>query len=275
MNIINIKEYFNQEMENLQSLSTNPDFEVPSLLIIDATGGDAANQIYIKKKEEDFEKLHWHCYVKKVSSTYQLRKVINYAIELGLYNNIIVQLPTAAGIEFDPKWIPTFMDTDGLNPASTIVPATARGVVDYLDDCEFPFSGNSAVVVGRSNIVGRPVARELLNRDMTVSVCHSRTPESTRDDLLAHADLVVVATGKPHLIRREDCPNAFVVDVGINRMENGRLCGDFLEEPKIVQSAAFGEGIRPSTPVPGGVGLLTRLGLLRNCVELASLSKRC
>lgn len=229
----------------------------PSLLIIDPTEGDPANQIYIKKKQEDFAKLGWQCDVIKVHNTYALRKTI--IMEVNNYDTMIVQMPCAPGIDFDPSWIPPTMDCDGLNLASAITPATVRGIIDYLDACDFDYTGKDAVVLGRSQIVGSPMAQALTKKDMTVTLCHSKTAEYSRNLALGNADLVVVATGRPHLISRNDVqPHTFVVDVGMNRTEEGRLIGDFLES----------EGTELSTPVPGGVGLLTRLGLLKNCYDL-------
>lgn len=275
MNILNIKEYFNKEMEKLRRAGN----ECPSLLIIDPTEGDPANQIYIRKKKEDFDKLGWECDVVKVTTTDELR----LALEKNVfdYSGIIVQMPQAPGIDFNPSWIPPHKDADGLSPLSIVTPATVRGIIDYLDTCGFEYAGKSAVVIGRSQIVGRPMAKALIDKDMTASVVHSKTPEEVRDRLLYNADLVVVAAGHPHLIRRSQCPFAFVVDVGINRQPDGKLVGDFLEEEITIAvdvpcrvTSLLGKSAALSTPVPGGVGLLTRLGLLKNCVELCQLENQ-
>lgn len=264
MNVLNIKEYFSDEIDKLY-LATQGSTNPPSLLIIDPTEGDPANKIYIQNKVKDFNKLYWNCHVKQVNNTFQLKKALSYGKELGLYNSIIVQLPAKQGIEFDPSWVPADLDVDGLNKSSSIVSATARGIIDYLDACGFEYEGKNAVILGRSIIAGKPIAKQLLNKNMTTSICHSYTAIETRDRLLKDADLVIAAVGKPGLIDRSLCPRAFVVDVGINRVD-GKLVGDFVENP-----ALFSEGVSPSspssTPVPGGVGLLTRLGLLKNCYE--------
>lgn len=258
MNILNIKEYVNQEMEVLKQQVNELIGPPPSLLIIDPTEGDPANQIYIKKKQEDFAKLGWRCDVIKVHNTYTLRKTI--IMEVNNYDAMIVQMPCAPGIEFNPTWIPPTMDCDGLNPASAITPATVRGIIDYLDACNFDYVGKDAVVLGRSQIVGSPMAQALIKKDMTVTLCHSKTAEYSRNLALGNADLVVVATGRPHLISRNDVqPHTFVVDVGMSNID-GKWVGDFDEWPS--------EGECLSTPVPGGVGLLTRLGLLKNCYDL-------
>lgn len=153
--------------------------------------------------------------------------------------------------------IPSYFDCDGLTKNALVLPATVRGIIDYLDDCGFDYAGKTAVVLGRSNIVGKPMAKALLDRDMTVSVCHSKTNYGDKEYLLHNADLVICATGQPQSIYREQCESAIVVDVGISRL-NGKIVGDFVEDENNIVGEAW------STPVPGGVGLLTRLGLMKN-----------
>lgn len=160
--------------------------------------------------------------------------------------------------------IPSYFDCDGLTKNALVLPATVRGIIDYLDDCGFDYAGKTAVVLGRSNIVGKPMAKALLDRDMTVSICHSKTNYGDKEYLLHNADLVICATGQPQSIHREQCESAIVVDVGISRL-NGKIVGDFVEDENNIVGEAW------STPVPGGVGLLTRLGLMKNCLDLKVL----
>lgn len=252
MKKLNIKEYVAKEKQKLRDEIP----VAPSLLIIDATSGDPANQIYIRNKVKDFEEMGW------MASVFNAKNMPEFKLLVGAmshrYDSVIVQMPVRDDIYFDYTMLPRLKDADGLHPLSPVIPATVRGIIDYLDACEFEYEGKTAVVLGRSDIVGKPMAKELLNKNMTVSVCHSRTPLEIRERLLKDADLVVCAVGQAGILKRADCPNAFVVDVGINRV-NGKLVGDFVEE----------EGMKEaSTPVPGGVGLLTRLGLLKNCVDL-------
>lgn len=255
MEHLNIKEYFNQEMEKLRA-----DEARPSLTIIDATDGDAGNQIYIKKKVEDFNSLNWPVKVVKIEPT-EPSQVLYWALDCVDTDCLIVQMPAAERFNFSTKDIPAHLDCDGLSPASELLPATVRGIIDYLDACGFSYEGKSAVVIGRSEIVGKPMAQALLDRNMTVSVCHSKSNFVTRDMLLKNADLVICAAGRPHLINRSQCPYAIVIDVGINRV-NGKLVGDFKENELLARLGAW------STPVPGGVGLLTRLGLMKNCLDM-------
>ena len=177
-------------------------------------------------------------------------------------------MPVADGIDFNYSQIPISKDADGLNPMSNITPATVRGIIDYLDECGFNYEGKSAVVLGRSDIVGKPMAKALLDRNMTVSVCHSKTDINTKLYLTRQADLIVSAVGKFSLTR-EACPNAIVIDVGIRRNEAGIILGDFVEIDEIASKNKVW-----STPVPGGVGLLTRLGLMKNCLQLAKQAQR-
>lgn len=254
-NII-IKDYFQQEMKNLRRTVVNP----PSLLIIDATDGDIGNQIYIKKKVEDFQFLGWKVEVAKPEDDFSLVQLC----KSDLYDGIICQMPISKKFNTDVKRIiPSSKDVDGLNIDPLVMPATVRGIIDYLDAGGYFYSQKTALVIGRSEIVGKPMAKALLERDMTVIQCHSKTPIDTLKSLARKADLVVCAAGRPGVMQRHWCPNAIVIDVGITRVD-GKIKGDFVE------NEAMTNNIRWSTPVPGGVGLLTRLGLIKNCVDLAN-----
>lgn len=259
MKQLDIKEYVAGEREKLKNIQTASKIK---LGIIDATReDDAANAIYIKRKLEDFEEVGWK------ASVYKVRKEetsCHDAIIRAITHKctaIIVQLPVRDGVKFDSMMIPRSYDCDGLRCDSLVNPATPQGIVDYLRACEFPFSGKTAVVLGRSEIVGKPMARMLLKENMTVSICHSKSDPSIVSGLLCEADLVVCATGQPHLVVRNQCTQAVVVDVGITR-QDGKLVGDFEEIPRFCSDTVW------STPVPGGVGLLTRLALMKNCAAL-------
>ena len=251
MEQLNIKEYFKTEKEKLRLAAIEP----PSLTIVDATDGDVGNQIYIKKKIEDFESIDWPVKVVRPKDSSELHYLLNCGLDTDC---VIVQMPTAKRFDFDIEDIPSYFDCDGLTKNALVLPATVRGIIDYLDDCGFDYIGKTAVVLGRSDIVGKPMAKALLDRDMTVSVCHSKTNNGDKEYLLRTADLVICATGQPQSIYRKQCKSAIVIDVGISRL-NGKIVGDFVED--IVGEAW-------STPVPGGVGLLTRLGLMKNCLDL-------
>lgn len=261
MNQINIKEYFKTEKEKLRLAVIEHGYEPPSLTIVDATDGDVGNQIYIKKKIEDFESVGWPVQVVRPKDSSELHYLLNYGFHTDC---VIVQMPTAERFDFNVEDIPPYFDCDGLTKNALVLPATVRGIIDYLDDCGFNYASKTAVVLGRSDIVGKPMAKALLDRDMTVSVCHSKTNYGDKEYLLHNADLVICATGQPQSIHREQCESAIVVDVGISRL-NGKIVGDFVENENNIVGEAW------STPVPGGVGLLTRLGLMKNCLDLKVL----
>jgi methylenetetrahydrofolate dehydrogenase (NADP+)/methenyltetrahydrofolate cyclohydrolase len=191
-------------------------------------------------------------------------------------DGILVQLPLPKHIDaraviaaIDPA-----KDVDGLHPVNAgrladgdpaLVPCTPLGVMKLLADAGIALRGARALVLGRSNLVGRPVAALLLNADATVTVAHSRTrdlPEECR-----RADILVAAVGRPEMVRGDWLrPGAVVIDVGINRLEDGRLVGDVaFEECRAIASAI--------TPVPGGVGPMTIACLLENTVQ-AALGRR-
>lgn len=261
MKQINIKEYFKQEVEKLRADRSI----VPSLMIIDATTQDSANQIYICNKIKDFNALDWKAEVFRANSSVELRLFLEQAKN---WDAVIVQMPVLKGINFNYSQIPVSKDADGLNPMSNITPATVRGIIDYLGDCGFDYSGKSALILGRSDIVGKPMAKALLDKDMTISMCHSKTDINTKLYLARQADLVISAVGN-FTLTREACPHAIVIDVGIRRNKAGTILGDFIEIDEIAERNNVW-----STPVPGGVGLLTRLGLMKNCLQLAKQAQR-
>lgn len=258
---LNIKEYFQDEKDKLKKIAQGKYFK---LAIIDGTAADdEPNKIYIRNKIKDFEEMNWSVCVLPVLEETTVQETINKAIEKEKATAIIVQTPLRPDLRDEVWKIPNEMDVDGFNPESLFNPATPQGIIDYLEASGYEFEGKSAIVLGRSNIVGKPMARMLLDKDMTVSICHSKTPSNIKVRLLDNANLVVCAIGKPYSLYRQECPNAFVIDVGINRIEaDGKMktIGDFKENP-LYQSS--------STPVPGGVGLLTRLALMKNVARTA------
>jgi methylenetetrahydrofolate dehydrogenase (NADP+)/methenyltetrahydrofolate cyclohydrolase len=145
------------------------------------------------------------------------------------------------------------------------LPCTPKGIIKLLKRANVEIAGKEVVVVGRSNIVGLPVSKLLLNENATVTVAHSRTKDLA--EVTRRADILVVAIGKPKYITADMVkPGAVVIDVGINRDENGKLCGDVdFEQVKEVASAI--------TPVPGGAGVMTVAELLKNTVKLFNNKK--
>ena len=232
----------------------------PSLTIFQVGDVEASNR-YVRNKIKDCHEVGIDVMLSKHDSsitTKELCKIIRSTKTDG----IIVQLPLPSHINQKEvtNSIPYFKDVDGFKPGSNFVPCTPGGIIAYLDDIDFKYEGANAVVIGRSKIVGRPMAQQLLDNDCTVTICHSMTKDLK--SYLEKADLVICATGKRGIIKSSDAPNAFIVDVGINFNDDGKLCGDVIIEE--------GDEDRV-TPVPGGVGLLTRCMLLEN-TTLAKIS---
>lgn len=187
-------------------------------------------------------------------------------------DGILVQLPLPAGIDTETviERISPDKDVDGFHPYNIgrlavrlplLRPCTPRGIITLLEHCGEVFKGRDAVVVGASNIVGRPMALELLLAGATVNICHRFTKDLTTH--VARADIVVVAAGKPGLVQGAWIkPEATVIDVGMNRLEDGRLVGD-------VEFEAARERAAWITPVPGGVGPMTVATLLQNSLYAA------
>lgn len=272
---INIKDYFEQQKEKLREKSKHTGI-IPQLAIIDATNGDVGNRIYMKRKVEDFESMGWQAKIFQAKDTQELNDLIDWCNMSNKHpglplvcSSVMVQLPVRDTIDFDPNRISPKLDCDGLCAEAKVNPATVCGVLHYLQDCGFDYQGKNVVVLGRSKIVGKPMADQLLARNSTVTICHSYTTPFDFYAIIEGADLIVSAVGKPNLFSRNDISDeCIVIDVGINRDENGKLCGDFVEDDTYRHTGW-------STPVPGGVGLLTRLGVMENCYELAWHLPKC
>lgn len=187
-------------------------------------------------------------------------------------HGILVQLPLPTQISeqkvieaIDPK-----KDVDGFHPINvgnmmlgqdTFLPCTPYGIITMLKSKNIEISGKHAVIIGRSNIVGKPVGQLLLNESATVTYCHSKTKDLTKYTL--DADILVVAIGKEHVIKAEDVKDgAVVIDVGINRTEEGKLTGD-VDFDSVKEKASY------ITPVPRGVGPMTITMLLKNTIKAA------
>lgn len=240
----------------------------PSLVIISVGTNNPASESYVKGKMKDAEELGILCsrlVLDENVSQDDLLATIERLNKDDSVNGIIVQLPVPKSISEAAiaKAVSPNKDVDGFSSESLFLPCTPKGIVDYLSSEGFEFKGNNAVVLGRSNIVGKPLAKLLLNKDMNVTVLHSKTSEEDKRFYLAHADLVVVAIGKEAYLNSSYSlkESAFVVDVGINRGVDGKLHGD----------CAPGLKVRCQTPVPRGVGLLTRLSLMENVLEASKL----
>jgi methylenetetrahydrofolate dehydrogenase (NADP+)/methenyltetrahydrofolate cyclohydrolase len=241
-------------------------------------GEDAASQIYIRRKHEAAAEVGIAATDVRLPAETTQDELLERIAELNgdpSVNGVLVQLPLpdqldeAAAIRaVDPA-----KDVDGLHPLNagqlylgrpTLVPATPIGIMALLAEYDIALTGAKAVVVGRSDIVGKPVAHLLLQQHATVTICHSRTHDLARETL--EADVLVVAVGHPAVVTADMVNGgAAVVDVGMNRTEDG-LVGD-------VDAAAM-DVAGYMTPVPGGVGPMTIASLLRNTVRAARLQRR-
>lgn len=235
----------------------------PKLVIVQVNN-DPASDSYVRGKLKDGAEIEADVSLLKLdpsTSEEALLEVIDGLNRDPSVDGLIVQLPlpkhiSESKVKFavDPK-----KDVDGFHPLTSFVPCTPKGIVMYLEAEGFAFRGKNAVVLGRSNIVGKPMAKLLLSKDCNVTVLHSKTSEEDKAFYLAHADLIVVAIGRLGFLNNRFAykKEAVVVDVGINRGEDGKLHGDAVPDLPIALQ----------TPVPGGVGLLTRLALMENLLE--------
>lgn len=238
-------------------------------------GEDSASQVYVRNKKKACEEVGMAAWVHNKPADLTQTQLMDLVAELNAderVDGILVQLPLPKGLDEQAviAAIAPEKDVDGFHPMSAgalmtglpgSVPCTPAGVIELLDRYDIPIEGKNAVVVGRSNIVGKPAALLLLARNATVTVCHSRT--ANLSDEIRRADIVVAAVGRAKMIKGADLkPGCAVIDVGMNRDENGKLCGD-------VEFASASEVAAAITPVPGGVGPMTIALLLSNTLTLA------
>lgn len=274
MSLLNIKEYVQNQKHYLANIidiifKEYGEEEIPKLIIIQV-GDNPASNAYIKGKLADCAEVGIKAELKKFSediSEDSLLKIIGALNKDDSVTGFIVQLPLPSHIH---EWkiteaIDPAKDVDGFSKRALVNPATPQGIVDYLDLSGVYTRDINAVVIGRSNIVGRPIARLLLDRDCNVKVIHSKTSEANKAIALRNADLIVVATGHRNTLTDEDLVNwvnhdCLIIDVGMNRNDEGKLCGD-CENVTVCDK----------TPVPGGVGLLTRIALLYNLMKLYNI----
>lgn len=246
-------------------------------LAVIQVGNDPASSVYVGNKKKAC------AYIGIESLSYELpeettqEELLSLIAELNArrdVNGILVQLPLPGYIEEDAviRAIDPKKDVDGFHPQSVgalcigepgFVSCTPAGIIQLLRRSNIEIAGKECVVIGRSNIVGKPMALLLLRENGTVTVAHSRTKDLKQ--VAKRADILVVAVGKPKMITREYVKEgAVVIDVGIHRNENNKLCGDVDYEDVAPVCSAI-------TPVPGGVGPMTIAMLMNNCVESVNL----
>jgi methylenetetrahydrofolate dehydrogenase (NADP+)/methenyltetrahydrofolate cyclohydrolase len=272
---------------------------VPGLNVL-LVGDHPASRIYVQNKQKMAAKAGMRSEVERLPASTSEQEILDRIGELNAdpaVHGILVQLPLPDHVDehkvieaVDPR-----KDVDGFHPVNAgrlliglpgFVPCTPAGIVELLDFHEIPLKGKHAVIIGRSNIVGKPMAVLLLRRHCTVTVCHSRTVDLPR--VAAGADLLIAAVGRMGLVTAEYVrPGAVVIDVGIHRIEDEETCRRFYgDDPGRLRavrekgSTLIGD-VHPLevrtraawlTPVPGGVGPLTIAQLLRNTLEAARRS---
>jgi methylenetetrahydrofolate dehydrogenase (NADP+)/methenyltetrahydrofolate cyclohydrolase len=238
-------------------------------------GDNPASVIYVRNKRKACEEAGIYSEEHKLPATTNQEDLLNLIFRLNndpKIHGILVQLPLPKHLDTDqvvyavsPK-----KDVDGLHPSNighltmgspVFVPCTPAGVMAMLDYHKIPIEGQRAVIIGRSNLVGRPVSLLLMHRNATITVCHSRTRDIGA--VCREGDILIAAIGKPRFVTAEMVKEgAAVVDVGINRLPDGKLVGDVDYEP-VSKKAGW------ITPVPGGVGPMTIAMLLQNTLESA------
>lgn len=236
----------------------------PHLAII-TDGEDPASQIYIRQKVKAAERSGIAVSIENIHSCEEYLDTVRRLSVTPEVHGIIVQQPCKyASFESVKATIPIEKDVDGFCTDSPFIACTPLGIMTLLDWYHISVYKKHCVVIGRSEIVGKPLAQLLLEENATVSVCHSKTPIELRNQLLAQADIIFLCTGVPYLITPEDVRNdAVIIDVGITHGEDGKLCGDAGHPEDWANT-----NVR-ITPVPGGIGPMTVASLMSNTYEAA------
>ncbi|AGL47452.1 bifunctional methylenetetrahydrofolate dehydrogenase/methenyltetrahydrofolate cyclohydrolase [Streptococcus suis] len=245
---------------------------VPGLVVI-LVGENPASQVYVRNKERSALAAGFKSEVVRVPDTISesdLLDLIERYNQDDEWHGILVQLPLPAHISEEKVLlaIDPDKDVDGFHPTNmgkfwsghpVMIPSTPAGIMEMFKEYQIELEGKSALVIGRSNIVGKPMAQLLLDANATVTIAHSRT--KNLPELARQADILVVAIGRGHFVTKEFVkPGAVVIDVGMNRDENGKLIGD-VKYDEVSEVASY------ITPVPGGVGPMTITMLMEQTYE--------
>ena len=264
-----IKEDVAREVKNLAKHGVTPGLAVVKI------GEDPASKVYVRRKRLTCDKLGIASFAHDLPSETTTKQLLHLLQELNVdpkVHGILVQLPLPKHIDESTiiSAIDPAKDVDGFHPINAgklligekgLRPCTPSGIVKLIDSLNEEIRGKNAVVVGRSNIVGKPVALMLLERHATVTVCHSRTENI--DNIVRGADIVVAAVGKARFVKGDWIKKgAIVIDVGINRYDDGTLVGDVDFNAALERASAI-------TPVPGGVGPMTIAMLMDNTIKAA------
>lgn len=264
-----IRQGLKSEIEDLKANGINPK------LAVIMVGEDPSSKIYVKNKSIACNEVgieYEEFLLSEITTMEELLDLIDKLNKDATIHGILLQSPIPKGLDINEAFraIDPKKDVDGFNPFNvgklclgqdTFVSCTPFGIIKLLGEYNIEIEGKNAVVVGRSNIVGKPMMQCLLNKNATVTVCHSKTKDLK--EVTKEADILVVAIGRANFITKDMVKeNAVVIDVGINRGENGKLCGD-VDFEEVSKVASY------ITPVPGGVGPMTIAMLMNNIVKAA------
>jgi methylenetetrahydrofolate dehydrogenase (NADP+) / methenyltetrahydrofolate cyclohydrolase len=264
----NLRDQLGNEVENF----TNETGVKPHLVVV-LVGENPASLSYVKGKQKGCQEVNMESTLIQLEESVKEEELLTLIDQLNedkKVNGILVQLPLPKHIDENKviNRISVLKDVDGFHPINVgkmligedcLLPCTPVGVIELIKSTKADISGKNVVVVGRSNIVGKPVAQLLLRENATVTICHSRTKDLT--SFTSQADILVVAMGRPNTISKDMVKEgAIVIDVGTTRLEDGKIHGDVqFDEVKEVASHI--------TPVPGGVGPMTITMLLINTLK--------
>lgn len=265
----NIRESLKDEVKELKNAEI-----YPKLAVI-MVGDDKASKVYVKNKSKACEDvgIAYEEYLLPASTKMQeLLELIEKLNNDETIHGILVQSPLPNGLDANEAFrtISHKKDVDGFHPINVgklslnqdcFISCTPYGIIKMLESYNIPIEGANAVIIGRSNIVGKPLAKCLLNKNATVTVCHSKT--KNLKEITKNADILIAAIGKPKFVTENMLKNgATVIDVGINRTDDGKLVGD-------TDFENIKEKVQYITPVPGGVGPMTIAMLMYNVVKAA------
>ena len=271
---LKLKEQMKQRIEQLKQQGINPK------LVVVLVGDNSASQVYVRNKHKSCGEVGIESEVitmPEQTTQQELLEVVERLNQDETVDGILVQLPLPKQIDEKTvlRSILPEKDVDGFHPVNVgllsigdecFAPATPSGIIAMFQEYGINIAGKNCVVIGRSNIVGKPMAALLLKNNATVTICHPKT-----EDLASYtrrADVVIVATGRRHTLTADMVKEgAVVVDVGMNRNEQGKLCGD-VDYEEVKEKASF------ITPVPGGVGPMTITELLENTIQAAQRHHR-
>lgn len=248
-------------------------------LVVIQIGNDEASKVYVNQKAKMAESLGFKFQHIKLEENIEEEKVLNIIDELNnddSIDGILVQMPMPKHLDSKKiqNSISYYKDVDGLTDINmgrlshnveSLVPCTPMGIMHLLDYYKIEVSGKNVVIIGRSDLVGKPLASLMTNKNATVTLCHSKT--KNLKSFTKNADIVVAAVGSKNIIKEDDIKDdAVIIDVGINRLEDGSLCGD-------VDFESVKEKVSYITPVPGGVGQMTVCELGYNTYKAHLLRK--